>query len=195
MKLSILKMTTPMFSAKDRISVILRIILCALSVSILSCSQPPKIERGTYPLPKDVEVVSCKVGKYGGMFVLAVSQEPKTFNPLIASDAYSADAISMLLSPLVSYDPFTQENIPALAKSWKISEDGKTYTFFLREGVKFSDGADFTADDVEFTFDTIFAPQTDATGNVVLDKSSNKPLLKYPSRYAGQFTIGGEYIK
>ena len=184
-----------MFSAKDRISVILRIILCALSVSILSCSQPPKIERGTYPLPKDVEVVSCKVGKYGGMFVLAVSQEPKTFNPLIASDAYSADAISMLLSPLVSYDPFTQENIPALAKSWKISEDGKTYTFFLREGVKFSDGADFTADDVVFTFDTIFAPQTDATGNVVLDKSSNKPLLKYPSRYAGQFTIGGEYIK
>ena len=147
---------------------------------ICACSEPPKVERGEYPLPADAEISSCEVGKYGGVFVLAISQEPKTFNPLVATDAYSADVISMTLSPLVAFDPIKQENVPALAKSWEISEDGKTYKFRLREGVKFSDGAEFTADDVVFTFDTIFMPLKDAAGKVVLDPETKKPLLKYP---------------
>ncbi len=42
---------------------------------------------------------------------------------------------------------------PALAESWDISEDGLSYTFKLREGVTYHDGADFTADDVKFSLD------------------------------------------
>src|ERR671934_140612 len=44
------------------------------------------------------------------------------------------------------------------AQSWEITPDGKTYTFFLRQGVQFHDGADFTADDVHATFSRIIFP-------------------------------------
>jgi peptide/nickel transport system substrate-binding protein len=42
--------------------------------------------------------------------------------------------------------------IPDLAQSWEVSRDGKTYTFFLRKGITFHDGADFTAEDVKATY-------------------------------------------
>ena len=47
---------------------------------------------------------------------------------------------------------------PDLAASWDVSSDGTTYTFNLREGVLWSDGSDFTADDVLATFDRILDP-------------------------------------
>lgn len=167
---------------------------CALLLSA-SCSEPPRPERGKYPLPEGVEIAQCEVGKYGGVFVLCSAQEPKTFNPLISPDLYSSQAISLLLSTLVTYDPIKDETVPALAESWTVSPDGKSYTFKIRKGIKFSDGVEITADDVIFTFQAIFAPQTDKNGNPILDKQTGKPLLKYPSRYAGQYTISGEPVK
>ncbi|MBR7105628.1 MAG: hypothetical protein IKC88_01445, partial [Opitutales bacterium] len=159
-------------------------LLCAFVLSICACTKPPKIERGNFPLPKGIETANCQVGKYGGIFVLAASQEPKTFNPLVATDTYSAQAISLILSPLVTLDPIKDEIIPALAESWKIQDGGKTYIFKLREGIKFSDGVEITADDVIFTFETIFKPVLDEKGNPKIDKSTKRPMLRYPSRYA-----------
>lgn len=60
----------------------------------------------------------------------------------------------MIFDPLCYCDPQTSSWSPALASDWTISEDGMTYTFTLREGVKWHDGEDFTADDVLFTFNT-----------------------------------------
>lgn len=76
------------------------------------------------------------------------TMNPHTYNP---SQLF---AQSMLYEPLVSY----QENgklEPALAESWTISDDGKTYTFKLRQGVKFSDGTDFNAGIVKKNFDAV----------------------------------------
>ncbi len=60
---------------------------------------------------------------------------------------------------LVQVDPVNWNRvIPDLAKSWKISDDGLTYTFYLREGVKFHDGAPLTAEDVVASFDQVIFP-------------------------------------
>ena len=127
---------------------------CALLSALLcACSEPPKIERGQFPLPKGAETAECEVGKYGGIFVLSDAQEPKTFNLLMASDAYSAQSISLMLSPLVNYDPMKEEVVPALAESWTVSEDGKTYTLKIRDDVKWSDGTPVTTKDIQFAID------------------------------------------
>src|SRR5499433_3781757 len=60
---------------------------------------------------------------------------------------------------LVQVDPIHWDKvIPDLAKSWTISQDGLTYTFSLREGVKFHDGAPLTAEDVVASFHHIISP-------------------------------------
>src|SRR5205807_5578066 len=60
---------------------------------------------------------------------------------------------------LVQVDPVHWDKvIPDLAKSWQISADGLTYTFYLREGVKFHDGAPLTAEDVVASFTHIIFP-------------------------------------
>lgn len=169
--------------------------LVLLSVLLCACSEPPKVERGEFALPEGVEIADCKPGKYGGVFVLAGAVEPLTFNELINTESDTSTILSMMNCALVTTDPFTMEPIPMLAESWEVSEDSKSYTFNLRRGIKFSDGVEITADDVIFTFDAIFAPQLDADGKPVLDEKTSKPLLRYPSRYAGQYTIGGEPIK
>ena len=60
----------------------------------------------------------------------------------------------MVYEGLVNYGE-NGEILPSLAESWDISEDGKTYTFHLRKGVKFSDGSDFNAANVEKNFNSI----------------------------------------
>ncbi|QDZ02900.1 ABC transporter substrate-binding protein [Nitratireductor mangrovi] len=78
---------------------------------------------------------------------------------------------------------------PALAESWEISDDGKTYTFKLRSGVKFHDGTDFTADDVKFSLDRAMAEEsTNAQKGLfaaidsveVVDPTTVKVMLKNP---------------
>lgn len=76
------------------------------------------------------------------------TMNPHTYNP---SQLF---AQSMLYEPLVSYGKDGKLE-PALAESWEISEDGKTYTFKLRQNVKFSDGTDFNAAVVKKNFDAV----------------------------------------
>lgn len=77
--------------------------------------------------------------------------EPKTFNPLLVEDD-SSDTVRYLTGGvLVRLNRQTQQLEPALAGSWKVSKDGRTIAFSLREGIRFSDGTPFSAVDVAYT--------------------------------------------
>jgi peptide/nickel transport system substrate-binding protein len=78
-------------------------------------------------------------------------------DPARAYDFFGWEIIQSLGCPLVEYKAgatgSAEDLIPALATSWSVSDDGLQWTFNLRQGVKYDDGTEFTADDVKYTFD------------------------------------------
>jgi len=86
-------------------------------------------------------------------FVMAISGDPTSTNPIVVSDRFGLTTVNMIYSPLARIDHNNEFKFE-LAESMEVSEDGLTMTFQLREGVLWSDGEPFTADDVVFTYTT-----------------------------------------
>lgn len=74
-------------------------------------------------------------------------------DPATVTDGESLKVTQQIYETLVNFKPGTTELEPGLATEWESSDDGKMYTFTLREGVKFQDGTDFNADAVVFNFE------------------------------------------
>lgn len=95
----------------------------------------------------------------GGTLVQLVPVEPPTFDCHATQTSFVMQAVGPAYSGLVK---FSTENypeiVPDLAKSWDVSADGLTYTFHLRDGVKFHDGSTFDAEDVRATYERIIHP-------------------------------------
>ncbi len=159
-------------------------LLCLFFVG--GCEKTPEVERGQFPLPEDVLVSDCEPGNYGGSFILSTMSAPLTFNYLAGSSLTTDAILSNIMATLLEYDPIKQEYVPGLAKSWEADESGMRYTLHLRQGVLWSDGAPFTADDVIFTFDVISAQQQD-------DKTG-KLLPLYPTKYYSKFQYGDSHL-
>lgn len=115
--------------------------------------------KGGHPLPAPL-VAKCSPGRPGGRLVIATAQGPKTFNPLFAGDDGSETITRLLFGSLVTLNLSAQEISPGLAESWQAGPDGKTWTFKLREGLRWSDGQPLSAQDVVFTWNEImYNPQ------------------------------------
>ena len=94
----------------------------------------------------------------GGELRFCLRAEPKTFNPLLVEDAVSQDIRYLTGGVLVRLNRDTQAAEPELATSWKVSKDGRTISFKLRDKLFFSDGTAFTADDVVYTVTQMMDP-------------------------------------
>lgn len=85
--------------------------------------------------------------------VIATIGEPETLDPALAYETAGGEIIQNVYETLVFYDgEATDKFLPQLAESWEISDDGTVYTFKIRSGVKFHDGADLTPSDVAYSF-------------------------------------------
>lgn len=94
--------------------------------------------------------------------VYGTNLQPNTLNPITAPDVASRAMIEMIFDGLVAANDTLGLN-PELAESWRVSGDGREWTFTLRKGVKWHDGHDFTAEDVKFTYDTVINPDAKPT--------------------------------
>jgi peptide/nickel transport system substrate-binding protein len=134
------------------------LVLAVCSIAAVGAVPPQPLARG-----EDVLSSSGQPGQYGGRLVVALRAEPKTLNPVTAGDGPSRDVIWRMAADLLHINRVSQLTGPALAKSWKVSPDGLRYTLKLRDGIRFSDGHPFDADDVVFSF------------QVYLDEKVNSP--------------------
>ena len=85
--------------------------------------------------------------------------DPPTFDPALVTDTTSASIIVEIFSGLVTLNK-NLEIVPDLAESWDVSEDGKVYTFNLRDGIKFSNGDSVTAQDFKWSIERAANPET-----------------------------------
>ncbi|MCB2108950.1 MAG: peptide ABC transporter substrate-binding protein [Rhodobacteraceae bacterium] len=87
--------------------------------------------------------------------------EPASLDPHKTQTHYESAVQHDLFEGLTAYDALCMPQ-PAIADSWKVSADGKRWTFKLRPGLRWSDGAPITADDVVFSFRRLLDPSTAA---------------------------------
>src|SRR5215475_7683968 len=92
--------------------------------------------------------------------VYGLTLQPSTFDPQIGASSELGIVLRSVYDTLVYRDPKSLEFVPGLATSWTISPDGLTYTFALRQGVKFHDGTPFNAQAVAANLDRITNPMT-----------------------------------
>ncbi len=97
-----------------------------------------------------------------GVYTDSIIGSPVTFVPFLATDTISNELAGQFYLPLLAIDPGTWELMPALATGVKVSKDKKEYAFELNPKARWSDQTPVTSDDIEFTFQKIMDPKTNA---------------------------------
>ncbi len=167
----------------------LALVVCLCAATLLASAPAPQpVNQG-----EELARVDGPTGRYGGHLVVGQRSEPKTLNPVTATDAVSREVFERLHADLIGINRGTQKAEPALAKSWKISPDGCIFTLKLRKGIRFSDGHPFDADDVVFSFtvyldEAVSSPQRDL---LIID---GKPLaITKLDQYTVRFSLPHPY--
>ncbi|WP_322884791.1 ABC transporter substrate-binding protein [Sinorhizobium medicae] len=102
--------------------------------------------------------------KQGGEMTVTYKDDVSTLDPAIGYDWQNWSMIKSLFDGLMDYVPGTTELRPDLAEAYEISEDGKIFTFKLRQGVKFHNGRELTAEDVKYSIERVVNPTTQSPG-------------------------------
>src|SRR6266542_678553 len=121
---------------------------------------------GALALPRPA---SAQAPRPGGTLISAQTTEATGLDPQLVPAFSRSRRSPMMYSQLVRFDP-DMNPIPELAESWEVSKDALTWTFKLRQGVKFHDGQEMTSADVKFTFDRLFEKSPGKSDFIAVDK-------------------------
>ncbi len=103
------------------------------------------------------------------------TDDPDSLNPFVAREPAGAELVHLNYDLLVGYDAATLKPVPELAQRWERSADGLVWTFHLRNGVTWSDGEPFTADDVVWTYRSVMSdPKSRYASHVTLFEEVEK---------------------
>ncbi|MBR6090066.1 MAG: hypothetical protein IKP86_09045 [Anaerolineaceae bacterium] len=137
------------------LSIVLLAAACSRQVSV----SPTDVPAAEAPKEETVEQEPSEP-KTGGSITIAISQDlDQSLDPHTSTSAGKREIFFNIFEGLVKADP-DGNFVPALAESWDISDDAVTFTFKLRQGVKFHNGSEMTAEDVVYTLDKCRGAET-----------------------------------
>jgi ABC-type transport system substrate-binding protein len=137
----------------------------ALALGLAGCSNE-------LPAPLGSRAESGKPPSRGGVLQLATFGDIRSLDPANISDGLAPQVHEQLYAGLIDYDRESKIR-PGIASHWRIEDEGKTYRFFLREGVRFHDGEELVADDIK------------RSAERSLDGSAPNPFASYYSSIVG----------
>jgi len=102
---------------------------------------------------------SADAPRRGGILLAALAAEPPSLDPHQEATFANIQMVAPCYSTLLQFDPYNfPKVIGDLATEWKIAPDGRTYTFKIRQGVRFHDGSPLTSGDVKASYEKIIFP-------------------------------------
>ena len=131
---------------------------------------------------------AAQTPKPGGTLISAQATEATGLDPQLVPALSRSRRSPLMYSQLVRFDE-TMTPRPELAESWETSKDGLSWTFKLREGVKFHDGQEMTSADVKFTFDRLFEKSPGKSDFIAVDKV--EPAAKYAVKFTTKEPFAG----
>ena len=155
-------------------------------------SDAPGAPQGRRPCPWRA---GCRPARLGpdaqgraARFVSAQTTEATGLDPQLVPAFSRSRRSPMMYNQLVRFDP-DMNPVPELAESWEVSKDGLTWTFKLRQGVKFHDGQEMTSADVKFTFDRLFEKSPGKSDFIAVDKV--EPAGRYAVKFVTKEPFAG----
>jgi peptide/nickel transport system substrate-binding protein len=127
----------------------------------------------------------------GGELVFPVPSEPPSYDGHREETFGLIHPLAPFYNTLLRVDPNDKggtKPYPSLASSWTVSPDSKIYTFQLRKGVKFHDGAEMTSEDVKASYDKIIFPPA-GVGSTRKGQYAVVEAIRAPDRYEVQFRL------
>jgi peptide/nickel transport system substrate-binding protein len=131
---------------------------------------------------------AAQTPKPGGTLISAQATEATGLDPQLVPALSRSRRSPLMYSQLVRFDESMTPR-PELAESWETSKDGLTWTFKLREGVKFHDGQEMTSADVKFTFDRLFEKSPGKSDFIAVDRV--EPAGKYAVKFITKEPFAG----
>ena len=104
------------------------------------------------------------------VFTIGMTNEVDSFNPFNGIEAESYEAWALMYDYMISYSDKDMSPQPSLATSWDTSDDGLTWTFHIRDDVKWTDGEPLTAKDIAYTYNRILdgGPESASWGSYLI---------------------------
>lgn len=128
---------------------------------------------------------AAETPRRGGRLILGLRNDITAVNPFQRTTSTNFAVRGIVYEPLIDFDK-DSKMVPALATSWKVSPDGKLYTFNLRRGVKFHNGKEMTAADVKWSVAYAMDPKNAPTGLVPL---RNVGAVNVKDKYTVEFVM------